>query len=415
MSRHITRRALLAFGGTLAVARLGGAQAKEPPRAVIRGGTVLRPGQPDATADVTIEGGDIVSVGSGAAGGEVIDAKGKVVTAGLTDPLTSTGLVEISLEKSSRDASQATKDPVRAAFRAADGYNPASTVIGVTRLGGVTSVGVVPRGGLVSGQSAWADLDGATAADAIATESMALHASVELPTDAGQGRGTALLRLRELFDDAAAFKRNPGNFQRRQLKEQATSRLDLVAVARALDGKIPVVFHADRASDILAALRFAKETKLRPIIASAAEGWKVASEIATAKAPVIVDPLAHGPASFSTRYAKEENAALLHKAGVSVCLTTHETHNARKLRQVAGNAVRAGLPRAAALAAVTRNPAQAFGLGDRYGTLEKGRVANVVVWSGDPFELSTRVEAIFIRGRRVPLRSRQTALFERYR
>jgi imidazolonepropionase-like amidohydrolase len=422
----LSRRSALALGMTLLLsARAPRAQATPAPasqavRAIV-GGKLLRPGQPPLEgASITIAEGKIVSVGTGGAlpaAEDVIDATGKLVSAGLSDLLTSVGLVEIGLEKRARDDAHASSDLVRSAFLAADGYNPDSSLIAVTRREGVTSVGVVPHGGLVPGQSAWADLDGDSQDAALAERRIALHVLVD---DARHGggelnRGTALLRLRELFEDARAFKRSPAQFERRQLRHLSASRLDLMAVSEALDGRLPVVFHVDRASDIVAALRVAKLHKLRPILASAAEGWKVAREIASAGAPVVVYPLDNSPRSFAALGARDDNAALLVAAGARVTISSGETHNARKLRQVAGNAIRAGLSYDAALSAVTLEPARAVGLDARYGSVEPGRVANLVVWSGDPFELSTRAEAVVIRGRSVSLRSRQTALFERYR
>jgi imidazolonepropionase-like amidohydrolase len=416
----LSRRSALALGLTLLVAPRT-TRAEEGGLRAIAGGKLLRPGQPPLEgAVITIADGKIVGVASGgapAAADDVLDATGKLVTAGLSDLLTSVGLVEIGLEKRARDDALASSDPVRAAFLAADGYNPDSSLIAVTRREGVTSVGVLPRGGLVSGQSAWADLDGDSQDTALGERRIALHVFVD---DAQHGggelnRGTALLRLRELFEDARVFKQSPAQFERRQLRQLSASRLDLLAVKEVLDGRLPVVFHVDRASDILAALRVAKQHKLRPIIASAAEGWKVRRELGAAKAPVVVYPFDNLPRSFSALGARDDNAALLASAGASVSISSGETHNARKLRQVAGNAIRAGLPYDAALAAVTLEPARAVGLAARYGSVEPGRVANLVVWSGDPFEISTRAEAVVIRGRSVSLRSRQTALFERYR
>jgi imidazolonepropionase-like amidohydrolase len=140
----------------------------------------------------------------------------------------------------------------------------------------------------------------------------------------------------------------------------------------------------------------------------------VADQLAQAKVPVLVDPLAYGPSSFDELYARPDNAALLAKAGVALILTTESTHNARTLRQVAGNAVREGLPHADALRAVTETPARVFGLPDR-GRLAVGAAADVVLWSGDPLELSSRAERVWVDGVEVDLRSRQTELRERYR
>jgi imidazolonepropionase-like amidohydrolase len=366
---------------------------------------------------ITIEDGKIAAIG-GPAAATTIDARDKIVTAGLCDLLTQIGIVEIDLERSTRDAEHEEEDPdpVRAAFRTADGYNPKSSLVAIARQGGVSHVGVIPRGGLVSGQSAWVDLAGDRPAEAIVRASMALHVVID---DAWHGsfphaRGTVLLRLRELFDDARAYQRNRAGYDRRQLRELSASRLDFEAVVAALEGRLPVVIHVDRASDILAAMAFAEEHALRLVIASAAEAWQVKNELSAAKVPVVIYPFDHGPRSFAALGAREDNAAQLEAAGAVVALSTGESHNARKLRQAAGNAVRGGMSRDGALRAITDTPARIMGV-EGYGTPEPGRVANLVVWSGDPFEVSTRVERMMIRGREASLRSRQTALFERYR
>jgi imidazolonepropionase-like amidohydrolase len=388
--------------------------AEAPPLVYV--GAIIHTGTGEVLTDasIVVSQGKITQIGKSvsAPGAQTVNAKGMVITPGLVDPLTAVGLVEIDQEDSTRDDRQGGVDPIRAGFRAADGYNPASVVIPVTRAEGLTSVGVVPRGGLFSGQSAWADLDGATAAEALASTALALHVRVGGGGDGGHA--TALLRVREAFDDARAFQKDRAAWERNQTRRFAPSRLDLEALAGALDGKLPVVFHVDRAADILSSLNLARDLKLRPVIAGGAEAWKVARELAAAKVPVIVYPLDQ-VTSFDTIGAREDNAAKLFAAGVTVGISTGATHGARKLRQVAGNAVRAGLPNEAALAAITRVPAEALGMGARYGTLAVGKTANLVVWSGDPLEISTRVIEVVIHGRKASLRSRQTALFEKYR
>lgn len=374
----------------------------------ITGATLVRPHQPPLKNSVIrVSGQRIASVGRVPQRGvRSVDAAGKVVTAGFIDPLTQIGLVEVDLEPTSKDNESTKHHPVRAAFRAADGYNSASTVVAITRKEGVTSVGVTPSGGLISGTGAWADLwDGPLAAEATA-----LH----IRLTPGMSRGTAMLSLREAFDAAKAFKKSPSKYDKNQFRAVEASRADLVALSRALDGQIPVVFHADRASDLVRILAFAKKYKLRLVLASAREGWKVAPQIAAAGVPVIVNPLDSGPMDFSSVAATEENAARLRKAGVTVAFTVGDTHNTRNLRYVAGNAVRRGVSYDDALLAVTTSPARAMGMTD-YGEVKAGKVANLVIWSGDPFEPASRAETVVIRGREVPLQSRQTALFERYR
>jgi hypothetical protein len=208
-----------------------------------------------------------------AQGAERLDAKGTVVTAGLVDVLTQIGTHEVSLEHTTRDDSDDPDepDPIRAAFATADGYNPASSLVAVTRREGVTSVGVVPVGGLVAGQSAWADLDGTTPDQALARRSLALHVYLEDWQYGGFGksRGAAMLRLRELFDDAKSYRANRGAYEKSMLRAHGVSRLDLEVIVRALDKKLPVVFHVDRASDILNVLAFAKAQGVSTVLASA--------------------------------------------------------------------------------------------------------------------------------------------------
>jgi imidazolonepropionase-like amidohydrolase len=182
------------------------------------------------------------------------------------------------------------------------------------------------------------------------------------------------------------------------------------------DGR-PLVMKVDRASDIRQVLAFAKREQLpNVVITGGAEGWRVAPELAAAKVTVVVDPLANLPQNFDAVGATLENAARLHAAGVEVAfmLANAEPFYVRKLREAAGVAVAYGLPWDAALAAITRVPAEAFGVADRVGVLETGRPADLVLWSGDPLEVTTWAEKVWIGGRAQPERSRQTELRDRY-
>ncbi len=424
-----TKRSLLKLGLSLVCASVATESWSQPagkpnpnaakppePITVIQGGRLFTPAPSEGV--VVVNGskiGAVAAIKAVFSGAKVVNASGKIVTPGLVEPLSQTGLVEIDLEPRARDQKRTDGDGVRAAFRAADSFNPASVVIPVTRLGGVTSVGVVPVGGLVAGQSAWADLDGATREEMLVTP-LAMH--VELggaETKEGSGVATALLRLREALDDARAFSKSKANYERNAMRELAPSRLDLEALVNVLGGKLRTVIQVQRAADITACLALAKEFGLKLVLAGGLEAWKVRDQLAKAACPVILNPLSNLPESFDSLGARADNAKLLHEAGVTIAFTTQETHNARKLRQVAGNAVRAGLPWSAALRAITLAPAEVLGVADRYGSLEKGKVANVVVWSKDPLELDSTPEHVFIRGREVEKTSRQSALYERYR
>jgi len=226
-----------------------------------------------------------------------------------------------------------------------------------------------------------------------------------------------MLRLRELLDDVRQYARRRPEFERNQMRKVAASRLDLEALIPVVEGKLPLVVEAHRASDLQALLRFAREQKIRLVVSGAQEGWMVAAELAAARVPVIVSALPDLPRTFETLGSRLENAALLAKAGVRVAISPREGDGpfSRTLRLEAGNAVAHGLPWEAALAAITRVPAEIFEVDGTLGTLAAGHAADLVVWSGDPFEPLTRPRHVILRGQDLPLRSRQTELRDRYR
>jgi imidazolonepropionase-like amidohydrolase len=348
----------------------------------------------------------------------VIDATGLTITPGFVGVGHALGLVEIDLEPSTADlAPESDADPIRAAFSAADGYNPSSVLVPVARLGGVTSALSTPQGGLVAGTSAWVDLAGARPDDALVAPLVALHVDLDDGgVEAGGGARPAMLgRFRDALEDARLYAAQRAAYERRGLRELSVSRADLERLAEALSGRVPVVVRVARADDILRVLALARTYRLRLVLSGVEEGWKVADAIAAAGAPCIVQPLANLPERFARLGTRYDNAALLARAGVRLILTTDGPHGLRNLRQEAGNAVADGLDPAVALRALTSEPARVFGLGAEVGTLAPGRVANLAAWTGDPFELRTRLAHLIVRGRALPLRSRQTELFERYR
>jgi imidazolonepropionase-like amidohydrolase len=338
------------------------------------------------------------------------------VTAGLIDASSTLGLVEVELESTTTDGRFDPTAPVHAAYRAEDGFDPSSVAIPIARAGGVTSAVTAPSGGLVAGSAAWVSLADRPAQGGIVRSPVAMIAALGESTLAGTSgsRGLATLRLRELLDDATQYARRRGNYERNQTRPFAASRLDLEALGPVVRGAQPLVVRAHRATDIRAALRLARELRLRLVIEGGTEAWMVADELARAKVPVLLNPSQNLPSSFERIHVRDDAAALLAAAGVSVGLSPlASSAEARTLRQLAGIAVAGGLPHAQALAALTTVPARAFGV-DR-GTLEKGEVADLVVWTGDPFELSTRAERVMIGGVEQPLTTRQTELRDRYR
>jgi len=371
---------------------------------------------------IVFQGDKISAIGPSASiavpeGALVIDGSGQWLTPGLIDAESLAGLVDVFGEAATRETTMnERRDPVRAAFSVLDGWNPRSVVLPVTRVEGVTAVALAPREGLVSGAGALLRLSGDrtvvknTTAVYLSLAAAGRHAGFD-------SRGGALLRLRELFDDVRQYSRRRSEFERNDMRSLSASRLDLEALIPVVEGRLPVVIEAHRASDIENALALIAEQHLSAVLSGCEEGWLVKDAIAQAKVPVIVNAFANLPRDFEALSAHEENAARLAAAGVAVTLASreHGDHESRTLRLQAGNAVANGLPWETALSAITAQPARLFGVADGLGTLIPGKLADCVLWSGDPFEPLSRPRHIFIGGQEIPRVSRQTLLRDRYR
>jgi len=376
--------------------------------AVIRGGTVV------------MEGGVITAVGRDVAipaGARVIDAAGKVVTPGLFDSNTRLGVVEISSYEGTSDGSSA-NDRMTAAFNVAEGINPNTTLIPVTRVEGITRaiVAPVPGASLIAGTGALINLGASRLPEIVVKTPVAMYAVLGERGAGFQGgaRPLALLRLREAFQDAMDYADHRAAFQAGERRDYSLSRLDLEALVPVIRGELPLVLQVGRASDILTALSLKKEFGLELVLSGAGEGWMVAREIAAAGVPVMTEAISNLP-SMETLGASYENVARMQEAGVTLILTSFDGHNVRNVKQEAGFAVSYGLSHDAALRAVTLTPAEVWGVADRMGSLEVGKVGDVVVWSGDPFEILTSVEHVFIEGVEISYETRQKALLEKYR
>ena len=373
----------------------------------------------------------------------VLDAKGRPVTPGLVEINSSAGLVDIWMIDKIRDnqggrGDKGYKDLIRASFSAHLAFNEDSDLFPVFRAHGVTSLLSVPVGGVISGQSLWADLIGpfhksgatntAEAPNAgfarVIRPGVALHLNLGLNSARafGASRGLALSGLRELLQEAKTYKTRKSsgqNYDFSRLSIPRVSPADLETLARLPGGELPLVANVNRAADIKQAIRLAREFKLKLIVNGGAEAWKCADELKRAGIPVIVYPYENLPRSFDSLHARLDNATILDRAGVAVILSTMDAysskHKAQKLRLAAGFAVRSGLPYKSALAAITIRPARALGLGDLYGEIAPGKIANLVVWSADPFEIQSRARHVIIHGREVSPRNRHRELLERYR
>ena len=413
-------RTLAPLGVLVAGLQLAGAAPAASQTVAITGATIYPVSGPKIEhGAVLLRDGVIVAVGPDVqvpAGATRVDGTGRWITPGLIASATTLGikLFETSGELETEEDTVAGE--VNAAVNVADAIDPATVTLPVARLQGITTALAAPSGGLVAGQAALFDLAGERVPDLLVRSPAAMVADLsQYSKQAGGGsRAGALQRLRQLLRDAREYQRRKSDFEHARMQPLSAPAADLEALQPVLEAKLPPFVTANRRSDIENALRIAQEFGLHLIIRGAAEGWQMAAELAQARIPVVVEPLTDIP-SFDAPGARLDNAALLNAAGVTVLIAQTDVAQFRDLRQAAGNAVRTGLPWDAALRAVTLGPAEAFGVADRYGSLEAGKVADLVVWSGDPFEFSSRVEHVFIRGRDLPLVSRQTELLKRYR
>jgi imidazolonepropionase-like amidohydrolase len=369
---------------------------------------------------LVFDNGKIISVGAGLsapAGATVIDAKGQPVTPGLINSFTRLGVLEVEQIKSTDD-SDADSPFFSAGFDVAPGINPRSPMLPIARTGGLTRAITAPdyAKSIFAGQGAMLTLGEGAAFNVTPKVAMFMTVSDTGKRLGGGSRGAVWTFLRQAFADARYLERNRADFDDNRARATVLPRMDLEALLPVLNGTMPLVVDAQRAADISAVIAMASEYKLRVILTGAREGWAVASDIARAKIPVILDPTNNLPTRFDTIGSSLENAAKLHAAGVKIAFAVMGDQlfqNVRNLGIYAGIAAANGLPKDAALAAITKNPAEIWG--QPAGVLEVGKAADVVLWDGDPLEATSAPTRAFIAGQEQSLETRQAKLRERYR
>ena len=387
---------------------------------LIRNATVHTAGERGTLhgTDVLVQGGRIAAIGNGlaASGAAVVDAGGRPLSPAFFGGISGIGIEEVSGEAATRDATlalggNAKEMVVRPEFDVTLAYNPESILLPVARVEGIgftlLAANSGPGGSIIGGQGAVVRLDGG--AEPAGPKVLFVSLGARAANLSGSSRAGQWMLLDQLVDEARGRLPADSGFA---LLTPAGRR----TLQRYLDGGGRIVVGVDRAADIRQLLRWSRTHGVRVAIAGGAEAWKLAPQIAAADVPVFVDPLANLPGDFDSLGATLENAARLRAAGVRVGFTQSGdgSHQARKMRQLAGNAVANGLPWEDGLAGLTRVPAEAFGVGDRLGTIAVGKSADLVLWSGDPLDVANVAEQVWLGGRAIPMRSRQTELRDRY-
>ena len=449
-SKALRRSAWLGAAFALALAAPASAQT-----VAITGGRVVV-GDGSAPIDggtVVIQNGRVVAAGAGVAvpaGAQIVDATGRWVTPGIVAGFSRIGLVEVDAVDSTNDVT-ANTSPFSAAIDVAPAINPMASPIAINRAAGVTRAIVAPATGrnIFAGQGAVIDLGGDMEPITRARAFQFVELGEAGAGEAGGSRASAhvLLRnaLREARDLRAPIGSGTGSPQSasepppedieenpyllpgaRRSEDVLLTRFDAAALVPVLQGRQLLLIHVERASDILQALALKREfPRLRLALVGASEGWRVADRIAAAGVPVIANALEDLPESFEQLASTQSNIGRMRATGVDVAIgmiNDDEARMARVSTQYAGNLVaigripgHTGLSWDQAFAAISSKPAEAIGMADQIGSLRPGRRGDVVIWDGDPLELSSGVEAVWIDGVQQNLENRQTRLRERYR
>ncbi len=423
-------RRLALYVMAFVMAALSGLPASAKTIAIING-TVATIANPDPIENGTVimRDGRIAAVGAHLAvpsRAEVIDAKGGWVTPGLIAAYSKLGLIEVGLVKETDDLG-ASGSPYNAAIVVAPAINPRATAIPVTRIAGITRAAVVPDASsdVFGGQGLVMSLG---EGDDFVTKPRAFQFIVlgeGGSAKAGGSRGALYARIVDAFAEAQAYARNPAAYDFGRNKYSLLTKADAAALSKVVSGETPAMVYVNRASDILQILKLKKSyPRLRLILAGASEGWTVADRIADAGVPVVSEVMLNLPEHFETLAATQSNIGRMVRAGVKVAIAPvngDATHQVRLMPQQAGNLVAQskipggqGISHAQALAAMTRVPAEILGISGSLGTIERGKIADIVIWSGDPIALSSAPTAVFIEGEPVVMESRQTKLRDRY-
>jgi imidazolonepropionase-like amidohydrolase len=388
---------------------------------------------------LVMQGGKITAVGQAGkvpipAGAQVIDVTGMTVYPGLIDSETNLGLIEISAEKMTNDTVEIS-DEIMPHLHTWEAFHAETELIPVTRANGVLNAVVAPRDNdTLPGQDTFIQLAGPSASGMIVAKDIAMplnftgdqrrNESFEKAKYPQTRMGMAA-QLRQTFIDALEYQHRLAEYETRK-KEWDTSDkskpapavvkrdLKLESLLPYLEGKRSVVLAAQEASDVQTAVQLAQEFKLKIVLSHLSHSQPVLDYVASLKVPVIVGPIYEDPKDDERYDTVYSLPAQLQRRGVKVIFASYDSHQARNLPYAAGYSVAFGMPYDEALKGVTLYPAEVWGMADQLGSLDVGKLANVVVANGDPLDVKTDVKRIFVQGLEVSTASRQSRLRDEY-
>ena len=355
-------------------------------------------------ASIVMDNGKITAINPAeVSADEIIDANGKIVTPGFIASNNQLGLVEVGAVAGSRDAGD---DKAGIDFDVSLAYNAHSSLIPYARKGGVTRDVITPYGGdsIFAGLASVVDLSGSLDSDVQKQAALVVHLGE-------RRKGSRAFTLQTLINKLDAHQTK---LSKKDKKDDDKPSTEDKVMAKVLSGDMPLVISVSRAADIIELIKVKEQFGVNLVLSGAQDAVVVKEQIAKANIPVIISAMDNLPGSFDSLHANLNNAGLLEKAGVKVLLTVggDASHNIYQLRFDAGNAVSYGMSEQGALKAVTSNVADVFGI--NAGSIEVGKAADVVMWTNDPFEISSNVSRMFINGTEVSTQSRQDKLRDRY-
>lgn len=419
------RRAASALGAVVAVAAF--ASAGQAQTYAIQGGTIHTLAGESFVGTVVVRDGRIVEVGPKVqppAGAEIVDATGKHVYPGMFDAVSQLGLTEVGAVDVTNDSQE--QGDFNPHLQAASAIHPATEHIPVARANGVTHTMAAPQGGIIAGQASLVGLDGWT------VEEMNIDAGaamvVNFPSLSarrgfggfGFGAPRPWSEVEREYKERVArldeWMEGGRQYARAAAAGQATRSLQLEAMAKVVNREIPVLLEANGERDIRNAVEWAERQNIRFVVTGGREAWRIADWLAEKSVQVILGPSQAMPAGSDPSYDEAyANAGRLNAAGVKIAFATFNSSDSRTLPYEAAMAVPFGLPREAALEAVMKNGAEMLGLGDRMGTIEPGKIANLIVTDGNPLEIQTQILDLFILGRQVSTDNKHKSLYDKYR